>query len=76
MDCFIDTIFAYHNPNAHLLPAELFILFGVPFKLLDWWVEVIYLMALAQKVLAQSPEPETHDKVLDNNPDWIGIWKC
>jgi len=27
-------------------------------------------------VLAQSPEPEAHDKVLDNNPDRIGIWKC
>ena len=24
----------------------------------------------------QSPEPEAHDKVLDNNPDRIGIWKC
>ena len=22
------------------------------------------------------PEPEAHDKVLDNNPDRIGIWKC
>ena len=27
-------------------------------------------------VLVQSPEPEAHDKVLDNNPDRIGIWKC
>ena len=27
-------------------------------------------------MLAWSPEPEAHDKVLDNNPDWIGIWKC
>ena len=27
-------------------------------------------------VLAQSPEPEARDKVLDNNPDLIGIWKC
>jgi len=26
-------------------------------------------------VLALSPEPEAHDKVLDNNPDRIGIWK-
>ena len=24
----------------------------------------------------QSPEPEAYDKVLDNNPDRIGIWKC
>ena len=22
------------------------------------------------------PEPEAHDKVLDYNPDRIGIWKC
>ena len=27
-------------------------------------------------MLAQSPQPEAHDKVLDNNPDQIGIWKC
>ena len=27
-------------------------------------------------MLARSPEPEAHDKVLDNNPDRIGIWKC
>ena len=27
-------------------------------------------------MLAQSPEPEAHDKVLDINPDRIGIWKC
>ena len=26
-----------------------------------------------QGVLGQSPEPETHDKVPDNNPDQIGI---
>ena len=25
-------------------------------------------------MLAQSPEPEAHEKVLDNNPDRIGIW--
>ena len=25
---------------------------------------------------ARSPEAEAHDKVLDNNPDGIGIWKC
>ena len=24
----------------------------------------------------QSPEPVVHEKVLDNNPDRIGIWKC
>ena len=24
----------------------------------------------------QSPKPEAHDKVLDNNSDRIGIWKC
>ena len=33
-------------------------------------------MSITQGVLAQSPEPEAHDKVLDNNPDLIGIWKC
>ena len=27
-------------------------------------------------MFAQSPEPEAHDKVLDNNPDRIGVWKC
>ena len=27
-------------------------------------------------MLARSPETEAHDKVLDNNPDRIGIWKC
>ena len=26
-------------------------------------------------MLARSPEPEVHDKVLDNNRDRIGIWK-
>ena len=39
-------------------------------------VIVIYLMSITRGVLAQSPEPEAHDKVLDNNPDRIGIWKC
>ena len=34
---------------------------------------VIYLMSITRGVLAQSPEPEAHDKVLDNNPDRIGI---
>ena len=33
-------------------------------------------MSVTRGVLAQSPEPRTHDKVLDNNPDRIGIWKC
>ena len=33
-------------------------------------------MAITRGVLAQSPEPEAHDKVFDNNPDRIGIWKC
>ena len=33
-------------------------------------------MPIIRGVLAQSPEPEAHDKVLDNNPDRIGIWKC
>ena len=28
------------------------------------------------RVLVQSPEAEAHDRVLDNNPDEIGIWKC
>ena len=32
-------------------------------------------MSITRGVLAQSPEPEAHDKVLDNNPDRIGIWK-
>ena len=39
-------------------------------------VNVIYLMSITRGVLEQSPEPEAHDKVLDNNPDQIGIWKC
>ena len=33
-------------------------------------------MSITPGVLAQSPEPEAHDKVFDNNPDRIGIWKC
>ena len=33
-------------------------------------------MSITRGVFAQSPEPEAHDKVLDNNPDRIGIWKC
>ena len=33
-------------------------------------------MSITQGVLAQSPKSEAHDKVLDNNPDRIGIWKC
>ena len=31
-------------------------------------------MSITRGVLAQSPEPEAHDKV--TNPDRIGIWKC
>ena len=33
-------------------------------------------MPITRGVLAQSPEPEAHDKVLDNNPDRIEIGKC
>ena len=33
-------------------------------------------MSITWGVLAQSPKPQAHDKVLDNNPDRIGIWKC
>ena len=33
-------------------------------------------MPTARGVLAQSPEPEAHDKVLYNNPGRMGIWKC
>ena len=33
-------------------------------------------MPITRGVLAQSPKPEAHDKVLDNNPDRIGIWEC
>ena len=29
-----------------------------------------------QGLFARSPVPEAHDKVLDNNPDRIRIWKC
>ena len=31
---------------------------------------------MARGVLTQSPEPDAHDIVLDNNPDPIGIWRC
>ena len=34
------------------------------------------LMSTTRGVLAQSSEPEVRDKVLENNPDQIGIWKC
>ena len=34
------------------------------------------MMSITQTVLTKSPEPEAHDKVFDNNPDRIGIWKC
>ena len=30
-------------------------------------------MSITLGVFAQSPEPEAHDKVLDNNPDRIGV---
>ena len=30
-------------------------------------------MSITRGVLAQSQEPEAHEKVLDNNPDRIGI---
>ena len=43
---------------------------------LKWTGEVIYLMSKTQGVLAQSPEPEAHDKVLDNYLDRNSIWKC
>ena len=33
-------------------------------------------MSITRGVFAQSSEPEAHYKVLDNNPDRIGIWKC
>ena len=33
-------------------------------------------MSITRGALVQSPELEAHDKVLDNNPDRIGIWKC
>ena len=36
-------------------------------------VNVIYLMSITRGVFAQSSEPEAHYKVLDNNPDRIGI---
>ena len=33
-------------------------------------------MSITRGVLAQSPEPQAREKVLDNNPERIGIWKC
>ena len=33
-------------------------------------------MSISGGVVVQSPEPEARDKVLDNKPDRIGIWKC
>ena len=30
-------------------------------------------MPIKREMLGQSPEPEARDKVLDNNPDRIGI---
>ena len=32
-------------------------------------------MSITRGVLAQSPEPEARDKVIENDPDGIGIWK-
>ena len=37
--------------------------------------KLIYLISITWGVLAQYPEPKANDKVLDNNPDQIGIWK-
>ena len=33
-------------------------------------------MSVTRGVNMQSPESDAHDKVLDNNPDRIRIWKC
>ena len=33
-------------------------------------------MSITRGVLAQFPEPEAQDKVLNNNPDRIGIREC
>ena len=33
-------------------------------------------MSITWGTHSKSPEPEAQDKVLDNNPDRIGIWKC
>ena len=33
-------------------------------------------MSTTRKVHGQTPEPETHERVLDNNPDRTEIWKC
>ena len=33
-------------------------------------------MPITRGVLAQSPKQESHEKVFDNYPDGIGIWKC
>ena len=38
--------------------------------------KVLYFISITQGVLAQSPELEAQDKVFENNPDRIGIWKC
>ena len=34
---------------------------------------VLNLMSITRGVLAESPEPEAHDKVLNKNPDQVGI---
>ena len=39
-------------------------------------VYVLHLMTITQGLLAQSPKPEAHDKMLENSPDRIGIWIC
>ena len=36
-------------------------------------ISAIPVKVITRGVLAQSPEPEAHDKALDNNPDRIGI---
>ena len=45
-----------------------------------WWSKNVNVnenfMSNTGSAVARSPEPEAHDKVLDNNPDRIGIWKC
>ena len=45
----------------------------LPFTVILCKSKVIYLMSITQGVLAQSPKPEVHDKVLDNNSDPTGI---
>ena len=49
---------------------------GVSQKMISRFSNVIYFMSITRGVLALSPEPEARDKVLDDNPDQIGLWKC